>query len=611
MRLSFLVVGLGFLAGCTLAEPPPPPEIRNSKPPPTPPVATGGAHPSTGTCAEKPTGFVEQGPVVEPAKPPPAISGGTLTTMPDGTLVAADSDRDVVYLVDADLAVRTVALAPQDEPGRVTAGPAGRAFVALRRAGKIAELDLATGTVRARHAACGAPRGLAWSESKQQLAVACASGELVRLTFTDAALTNTAVAHPADDLRDVAFDGDRLLLSTFRDAKLLALSAEGTVAPQPSPGTRASLAPNSAYRLHTPRVAWRTVAMPNGTYMVHQRAQDTSLTSANVQGCNTTPYGSSSNGIDTLGVLHSVVTKVSNGQATEVVSLRDAVLPVDLAVASDESSLVLASPGSGVHLVKGGTSALLLTVTPAAQFTAVTYRNGNVVAFSREPAMLYILEPKIGAPVTTVSLSSVSVKSTGHELFHRATANQIACASCHPEGGEDGHVWLLPEGLRRTPSLRGGLSGTEPFHWAGDQSSMTELLSDVLVRRMGGAAQSPERAKASIAWLDTLPKLPAPPLDAEAVARGRALFASPTTGCASCHGGELGTNNASAEVGTGGLVQVPRLVELAYRAPFFHDGRVSSLADRFGPKGGGDAHGFVSQLTAQQQADLVTYMKSR
>src|SRR6476646_5297858 len=68
--------------------------------------------------------------VVTASVAPPAISGGTLRILADGhTAVAADPDRDQVYIVDltAKSVRATVALNPGDEPGRVVADAAGRA----------------------------------------------------------------------------------------------------------------------------------------------------------------------------------------------------------------------------------------------------------------------------------------------------------------------------------------------------------------------------------------------------------------------------------------------------------------------------------------------------
>src|SRR5581483_5473518 len=58
--------------------------------------STGGFDEDGGGC-----GFSgsDSNPVVGAQLSPPAISGGTLAVMGDGTVVAADPDRDVVWLV--------------------------------------------------------------------------------------------------------------------------------------------------------------------------------------------------------------------------------------------------------------------------------------------------------------------------------------------------------------------------------------------------------------------------------------------------------------------------------------------------------------------------------
>jgi hypothetical protein len=559
---------------------------------------------------------VDDRPVIEPARPPPAISGGTLAVLADGTIVIADSDRDLVYLVGTDDAVRTVSLEANDEPGRVSAGPPGRAFVALRRAAKVVELDVASGTIVARHPVCASPRGVTWSAEKKVLFVACAGGELTQLGFENGLLTATRTRRLYEDLRDVIAIENGVLFTTFRDTRLRKFVGDTSISLLASPEGVTIRNPQSEDdgKVFIPHVAWRTVSTPSGVVvMVHQRAQLTSLVPASAQAVDApapvAAYGSSGPAALTpsLGSVHSVVTVIKDGQAEEKV-IRKAVLPVDVAVSADATTIVVASVAEGVIRLTGSEQQTLLANT-LGSFTAVGFRGTSVVAFSREPAQLVIRSES--AALKVVSLSKISVASTGHDLFHGSTANTISCASCHPEGGEDGHVWSLPEGLRRTPSLRGGLIGTEPFHWSGNHASMTSLLSDVFVKRMGGVPQSEERAQAQLQWLDAQPKLAAPGLDAAAIERGRVLFESPQIGCASCHSGSLGTNNATADVGTQDPFQVPRLVELAYRAPFFHDGRVTTLAARFTPVGGGDLHGHVSGLTAPEVDDLVTYLRSR
>jgi cytochrome c peroxidase len=110
-------------------------------------------------------------------------------------------------------------------------------------------------------------------------------------------------------------------------------------------------------------------------------------------------------------------------------------------------------------------------------------------------------------------------------------------------------------------------------------------------------------------WLERVaPPAPAPVIDAASVARGEALFSSPATQCTTCHNGQLMSNKALVNVGTGGTFKVPSLLGVGARGPWLHDGCAETLADRFGPCGGGDQHGHTSQLSTQDIADLVNYL---
>src|SRR5258705_13340015 len=81
-----------------------------------------------------PFGTYDQ-PVVVPARPTPALSGGTLLLIGQGHKAAvADPERDHVVFVDLDqLAVTATApLAKGDEPGRLVEDAQGRVHVVLR-----------------------------------------------------------------------------------------------------------------------------------------------------------------------------------------------------------------------------------------------------------------------------------------------------------------------------------------------------------------------------------------------------------------------------------------------------------------------------------------------
>jgi mono/diheme cytochrome c family protein len=230
--------------------------------------------------------------------------------------------------------------------------------------------------------------------------------------------------------------------------------------------------------------------------------------------------------------------------------------------------------------------------------------DARVIVQSREPAQLVILGG------STISLSDESVADTGTALFHMNSGFGVACASCHPEGRDDGRVWQFAGiGPRRTQTFAGGLIDTAPFHWSGDVSDLPALVHEVFVSRMGGPQPNRQQIEHFSEFLDRIPAPIAPALDHDAVVRGKQLFDDPSVACASCHQGEHLTNNESVDVGTGGVFQVPSLVGVSARAPFLHDGCAETLEDRFGACGG-DAHGATADLGDAEMADLLTYLKS-
>ena len=228
---------------------------------------------------------------------------------------------------------------------------------------------------------------------------------------------------------------------------------------------------------------------------------------------------------------------------------------------------------------------------------------------TREPAALEIITAN-----RKIILSYERRADTGHTVFHANAGNGLACASCHPEGGEDGRVWTFQKiGARRTQSLRGGVLATAPFHWNGDLKDIPHLMKEVFESRMNGPQLTAEQHQRLGEWLDTIPAISSsPPRDAAAMERGQLLFHSASVGCATCHAGALRTDNRTVDVGTGRALQVPSLRGVAFRAPFMHDGCAATLADRFASKacGGGDKHGVTSKLTPAQIADLSAYVEA-
>lgn len=558
--------------------------------------------------------------IVTAAKPPPAINGGTLAVSGD-IAVAADADRDRVSIVDLKAGKSIdIELNEDDEPGRVALDAEGRAHVILRRGGAVATIDIASAKLLERRSVCAAPRGLAVDNAQSLIHVACAGGEIVSLPAAGG--DPVRVLRTDRDLRDILVSGDSLVVTRFRSAELLKVSASGLVVNRIAP---------PAFKLFEqgfePSVAWRTVPLPNGAFaMVHQRAMTTPVQIE--QG------GYASGGCDG-SIVHGTITVFPDDHTVQTdepaaPAIPFAILPVDVAASKDGGMLGMVAAGnntvfrtspsdiaaqSGGDEFGGGCGFSQLQVQVDGQPVAIAFDDANnMVVQTREPASLVMIAPG-GNVDTTIDLGGISVKDTGHEMFHTNPNGKsaLACASCHPGGTEDGRTWNFdPIGPRRTQSIGGGILKTAPLHWDGDMAGLDTIMAEVFVKRMGGVSPGPRRIKVLARWIDALPVTPrSDVVDTAAVKRGDALFHDAKVGCATCHSGAMLTNNKSADVGTGQAFQVPTLVNIAARAPFMHDGCAPTLHDRFTSAcGGGDAHGVTSHLSQSDIDDLVAYLET-
>jgi mono/diheme cytochrome c family protein len=256
----------------------------------------------------------------------------------------------------------------------------------------------------------------------------------------------------------------------------------------------------------------------------------------------------------------------------------------------------------------------IITQVPGEPIAVAITDSGSVIAQTRDPSALVVVNQD-GTTGTRIALGGESVKDTGHDMFHRSANgfSALACASCHPEGEQDGRTWnFTPIGARRTQDISGGVLQTAPLHWDGDMEGLDSIMAEVFVKRMGGLAQGPRRIKAFAKWLDAIPSTPQSTVaDLTAAERGKAIFNDAKVACASCHSGAKLTNNKTVDVGTGRAFQVPSLLHIADRAPFMHNGCAPTLRDRFSPAcGGGDSHGVTSQLSPSDIDDLVAYLET-
>jgi hypothetical protein len=608
------LVALGALTGCS--GPDNSWTVSPETPTPTPTPTTNG----------QPVLFA--GKTIRSSAKAAPVAGGTLAVTKDGYAVASDPDRDVVHVVNiASQSVVSVALEVDDEPGRVVEGPAGIVYVAARRGGVVAAVNTAEGTAQ-RLKVCTAPRGLAYDPTLSRLYVACRSGVLAVLDTTTNEVTQRFRLDA--DLRDVLVSGDHLAVTRFKSAEVLVVSRAGEVLRRAQP--RAESVTGASV---TPSVAFRALGLPGGGVLVgHVDSSNTTLPSG--AGAY---YGSFCGGsVADLGVTamdpyggsdHATLTTLA------ATTLGGATGPLDVALAPDGSRVAMLATGnswtalsnaprptnlwiSSVNELKNGgfsspcgsvagSGMGATTRAVAGEPVAVAFdAGGQWVAQSREPAQL---EFESGA---RISLAADARFDTGFAMFHMNTGGGIACTSCHPEAGEDGHTWNFSVGPRRSQSLEGGASTRAPFHWTGDLTTFDDLIDEVMLKRMSLPANVDLKQREALRdWLDSVPKAPtADDLDVGAVERGRVLFNNAELACATCHAGADFTDNQLHDVGTGAAFITPSLVDVNVRAPLFHDGCAVTLEARFGPCGGGDAHGKTSGLTRAQEADLVAFMQS-
>lgn len=593
---------------------------------------------------------------VQASKAPPPISGGTMLTTRDGTLVvASDPDRDQVYFVDAKartlLSVR--ALQAGDEPGRLVEDAAGRIHVLLRSGHAVASLARDAASPITRREVCDVPRGIAYDAAHDLLHVACAEGKLISLAAApEGAITRSLSVDR--DVRDVIVRGDQLWVSRFRSSELLTIGADGAVTQRVQPPTLAHdelqqqftpsadgqgcIGSGENVRVEAqPSVAYRLLDVPGaGIAMLHQRSKHGEV--------QVMPggYASGSCGSGIVQTSLTVGMDLPSMASTDIVDLT---LAVDMAVDPDGALLAVIAPGNagtlpqlqlisleamgqfrtaaqvsagqsprpdlGVEPCISGTPVSPPPADQQGQAIAVTFASPYIVAVqNREPAAIDFIDARTNAVRKHLDLNQPTRFDTGHAMFHLRASSGVACASCHAEAGDDGHVWEFHGiGQRRTQTLRGGILGTEPFHWNGDMKDFPTLVHEVFVGRMAGFEPSPDQTNLLAQWIDKQPALHAQALDIAAAERGKALFESAAVGCTTCHSGAHLTNNHSEDVGTGALLQVPSLHGVAFRSPLMHDGCAKSLLDRFSPAcGGGDKHGHTSQLSAAEINDLVTYL---
>ncbi len=239
----------------------------------------------------------------------------------------------------------------------------------------------------------------------------------------------------------------------------------------------------------------------------------------------------------------------------------------------------------------------------------------------------------LGGPKKTTALRR------GEQLFYSARfafQGQFSCANCHLDATFDGLQWdLEPDGLGvdivDNRSIE-DLSGTEPFKWNGGNPDLpTECGPRTEKYFYRSQSYNGRELTDLVTFILSLPVRPnryrlANGELTPAQERGKAIFerirdkAGKTIPveqrCSTCHSGLKYTNQHSENVGTGKwtdrspMIDTPHLPDVAYSAPYLHDGSARSLEEIwtiFNPK---DLHGVTNDLTKDELNDLIEYLRT-
>lgn len=596
----------------------------------------------TANAGPRPGDLVFGGQVVD--NPARVMVTGTLAVTRGGSYaVAADNERDELVSVALDTRrVRRVALTEGDEPGRTIAGRADRdgthTYTALRGASAVADLHVEASEVE-RVPTCQAPRGLAYDEATSLLHVACATGELVSYDVgTWRSVRHIAVAR---DLRDVVVTERGLLVSRFASAELVLVDEAGQAT---SLGE-----PNVPPACTEPTVMHRIAARDGKLYAAHQLATtDLVLGRGAVSTCDVAqsttvhwrvpldevlgladavpPTPDANAGLDAPSYWRSLswasnrvpmMDAVVEGprDARYLAELGNSVGPMDLAVsATGRTAISVAGnfwqPNRPTILtwddVEGAQQVTLAAARPGGMVTSVAFDGDDSwIAQSREPAGLYFEDGDV------VFFGGRSVGNSSFAIFHMDSGVGISCASCHPEGGEDDHVWRLPNGLRRTLPLGPSMHPEGPYNWDRSDGDMPTLLSDVLNLQMShDYFVNWSQSRALQAWINGL-RLPSPGVvtNIGAAQRGADVFRG-AGGCVNCHAPPLYTDGVPYDVQTGGAFETPSLLGVGARSKLLHDGCAATLREVFGACGGDANHRVLERLSSQQVNDLIAFVST-
>jgi DNA-binding beta-propeller fold protein YncE len=252
-----------------------------------------------------------------------------------------------------------------------------------------------------------------------------------------------------------------------------------------------------------------------------------------------------------------------------------------------------------------------------------------------------------------------AVAAAGRKLFYMSTRTSfsegLACAGCHPEGRDDGHVWreahpkdvagapkflgerifLGGDGIlgavgvpRQTPMLAGRLRSAGPYGWLGESADLVARIDEgTKLHRWHFYAPPTYEARDLTAAFTRLAAflrkgLVAPPRAARAPSeielRGKQIFERADVGCATCHAADDSAPNLVVKLpklarragfdDEDAPLKVPVLLYVGGTPPYLHDGSAATLEQLVDQNG--DRMGHTAKLTPDERASLVAYLET-
>ncbi len=590
-----------------------------------------------------------------------AVSPAPLLAGPVGASIARLASVPAVAVVNPDQGsvslLDPATLAPLAEvdvggqPHALLELPGGRVLVSTYRGGEVVLVDPASAQVLGRRAVCAGPWGLATAPDGVSVLVACEwEGTVLRLD--PATLAPTVLARGLSRPRAVASAGSDVFVAGFTGGAVSRVAPDGTVTPTSLVPAEAPYRP--ALAVMTANLATAILPAYGRLYVAHELVNHDGNTSVEKVAED---YGSVTDGNPKINPAVTALVPGADASAgagdPPVIYARYDGGP---RVFNGPSALAAFGPGYVLvaHESTGDVAVIDTTATtPDARVVGsfvtgsgpmgIAVDEGAKVAwvdnaFDGTVSRLDLSLPlSTAAPRHEAALTRVRPLAArystqaleGRRTFHDATnphvtpSAVVACSTCHPGGGDDGLVWFIhtsaiPLKRRRAPHLADAHTGTAPFHWNGQFANIPDLVASTVTDLMAGDDLLVDGDSVR-AYIDEIVEPPLPPAgDAGAIARGRAIFASPEAGCAKCHSGPDYTDDGfhavldpmslhADDVFT--TANTPALHGLFLRAPYFHDGRATSLRDLL-TRPDAKKHGGASQLSAAEIDDLIAYLES-